>query len=104
MKAVGVTTEGIPVVDGRALQAFKGTHGVPLDAVVDTVYSRGMRVDWLGYFLASKEEGQKPENTKAQIMEALAVHHNKEELQEISDKLDITIGICKCYNKQRTIL
>jgi hypothetical protein len=57
IRPVGQTTDGKTVVSGFDSFKMSETLGIPLDLVVDSIYSNGMVIDWLDFVETARSVG-----------------------------------------------
>lgn len=69
LRRSGKTIDGQPVMAG--VQILTGTHGVPLEVVIDLFKSRGWVVDWLDYIDGALKDGANPRTVRARILSAV---------------------------------
>lgn len=69
MQQSGLTIEGLPVYSG--VFPLVGTHGVPLEIVLDHFRQTGRVVDWPDYIDGAMKDGHKPRTIKSRILTAV---------------------------------
>jgi hypothetical protein len=65
----GITTDDKPVFAGMFRHV--GTHGTPLEVVLDFCRAHGMVVDWPAYIAGALKDGHKPRTISARILTAV---------------------------------
>lgn len=85
----GVTTDGNKVVTG----VFKlvGTHGTPLEMILDWFKYKGMVIDWVDYIADALKDGHKPETVKSRILAAVGDVYGGKYASEIEKRLDVVL-------------
>ncbi len=69
IKQVSRTQDGTPVLAG--VFALVGTHGIPLEAVLEQVKYRGLLVSWPHYVCEARKDGAKMKSIRARAFAAI---------------------------------
>lgn len=70
---IGITTDGRPVV--RHVFALIGTHGIPLEMVLELMKAKGLVVSWPYYVQDSLADGAKMRTIEARVFSAISEVH-----------------------------
>ncbi|WP_337187575.1 hypothetical protein [Phenylobacterium sp.] len=84
-----VTTDGRPVMAGTF--ALVGTHGLPLELILDFFARRNWVIDWIDYIRAALADGHKPATIKARILAAVGDVHGSAYAREVQKRLDVAL-------------
>lgn len=86
MKQVGITPEGQPVVDGVFI--LVGTHGIPLEVVLDGMKQRSVTPCWQTYIRDARKDGAKDRTIRARITAAVGEVYGPNHLKAVEERLD----------------
>ena len=87
MKLSGYTPDKSIVVSGVFL--FVGTHGLPLEVILEDFKRRNWQVDWDDYIQSAMKDGQKYNNARSKILEAVGDVYGNKFKEQIIIRLDI---------------
>lgn len=69
--------------------AFVGTHGVPLEAILDRFKQNNIIIDWMAYIVDALKDGHNPNTIRSRILEAVGDVYGPLYKKEINKRLDI---------------
>lgn len=86
MQQSGITEDGIPVYSG--VFSLVGTHGLPLELILDRFKQEGRVVDWPDYVAMALKDGHKPVTIKARILAAVGDVYGPAHRDEVERRLE----------------
>ena len=86
MHQTATTTDNYPVLAG--VFPLVGTHGVPLEIVLDFFQRRGMVMDWPDYIAGALADGHKPRTIKARILAAVGDVYGPDHRKAVAERLE----------------
>lgn len=86
MQQSGITTEGMPVI--AEVFDLVGTHGTPLEVVLEYFKSKNMVIDWVDYCKAALADGHKRSTIKARIVAAIGDVYGTDYARNFKQRLD----------------
>lgn len=87
LRIVGYTIENKPVFSG--VFELMGTHGVPLEIILDKFSQDGRTIDWLDYITAALNDGHNPRTIRTRILTAVGDVLGAHVKKEFEKKLDL---------------
>ena len=72
--ASGKTADGAVVFDGAVLFRMKDETGLPPDMAAESIYARGMVIDWLGFVTEAVRKGWPAQRAIREVDYALIDH------------------------------
>lgn len=86
IRVVGRDLNGIEVCAG--VFALVGSHGVPLEQVLENFRHAGRLVDWTDYVKCARADGHNDGTIRARIMSAVGEVFGRQYLEEFVKRLD----------------
>lgn len=68
---------------------YVGTHGLPLEVVLETLKKNNMVIDWMNYATDALREGHNPRTIKARILEAVGDVYGPKDKEKINNRLNL---------------
>lgn len=75
------------LISGYEFWALKATHGIPLDLIIDELFSKGIYPKWDEVFLAAKKDGANIDKLVRELKQYFEYCSNKDYLIKCIDLL-----------------
>ena len=87
---IKMTTDGREVCGG--LFKYVGTHGLPLEMILQEIERAGAVMDWVNYITDALRDGHKIETIRARISEATADIYGPFHRDEVLKRIELLVG------------
>lgn len=83
---IGTTTDGKPTIEN--VFCLYGTHGIPLELILDVFKTNGLVIDWVSYIYDALDEGHNPKTIRERILAAVGDVYGRKYREQIEIRFD----------------